>query len=583
MAYLTVNDDGVLVISCEYSEKNVVKDIGARWDTNNQVWLLACTPEKLEVLLDKLGQSVIDGKVEEKIKQEIKKREKLVKFQALAKSDHPVRFKIPGLKLPLYNYQKLGAMFAITNADGTLLADEMGLGKSLQGIAVAMYLKSVGLAENCLVVAPASLKFNWPIEIEKFTDEEYVVIDGSPSNRVAQWLREDVFFHVGNYELVQEDLFGGRKMKEKKDETKEQKERREAIVKKAEARKRILKPIRERKWDLLIVDEAHYLKNPTSARSRNIKRLLARIRIALTGTPLDGRLEELHSIMEFVKPGLMISRPRFMQRHTVTDFWGRVTKYKRKEEVIKQIAPYFLRRLKRDVLKDLPDKVYQNRMVLLTPSERRIYNQLAKRGHKVTENTEAMVAVIRCKQFCDIPSMVDPKVLKASKLEALKEVLEEVVIENKNKALLFSQYAQVAEHLLATLEELKLKYLYLWGETPKKERASMQAQFNDDDSIQVMVGTEAMSLGLNLQAASYVLNYDDNWAPAIMSQREDRAHRHGQKDTVTVVNFVCVNTVEERIRKVLYGKSKVTDEMLGDNTEESVLMRLGPQDLAKLL
>jgi SNF2 family DNA or RNA helicase len=478
-------------------------------------------------------------------------------------------------------------MYAVTNQVGLLLADEMGLGKTLQAIGAAMFLKAYNGAKKALIVTPASLKFNWPLEIEKFTDEKYVVIDGTPEERVAQWLRDDVFFYVVNFELLLEDLFGGRKFKEKKGESEEDRQRRfdrhEKISAKAKQRRGILTEVRNRVWDIMAVDEAQAIKHHSSSRTQNIRDLNAKCRMALTGTPMDGRLEELHSLMQFVAPGLLMSKTRFFQRYVETDFWGKVTGYKRISEVSQRIQPFFLRRLKRDVLKDLPDKVYENRLVSLTPEECKIYKSLAAKGHEATEDELAVVAIIRCKQFCNWPSMVDDTCKTTSKMDAFRDVLDEVVLQNGHKALIFSQYKEMLNIIVVELDKMGIKYLRIDGDTEPIERASMQKQFNEDKTIDVMIGTEAMSAGLNFQSADYVLNYDDNWSPAIMAQREDRAHRQGQRNVVTVVNFVCRDTIEERIRGVIYAKNRITAQVLGDDTDDLVLRRLGPKDMAKLL
>lgn len=454
---------------------------------------------------------------------------------------------------------------------------------TLQAICTALMLKQKGKAKKALIVTPASLKYNWPMEIEKFTDEKYVVIDGKkPDERIAQWMRDDVFFYVVNYELLLADLFGGVILKEKEDETPEQKAKREERIKTAKRRQRILTPVRTRVWDFIACDEAHFLKNSRSKRTRNVKSLKARFRMALTGTPMDGRLEELHSVMEWVMPGLLESKTRFLQKYATVDIWRKVTGYKNIGEVTTKIAPYFIRRLKKDVLKDLPDKIYQNRIVVLTPKEMSIYKGLAEAGHEVTEDAEALVCVLRCKQFCDHPRLIGENI-KSSKYEALREVLQEVVIENGNKAIIFTQFKEMLNILVELFDELGLKYLRIDGDTPKQERAKMQTQFNNDSSIDLMIGTEAMSTGLNFTSATYVINYDDNWAPAYMAQREDRAHRIGQKSVVTVVNFVCKNTIEERIRSVLYSKNVVSSEALGDDISEAVLRRVTPQQQASLL
>ena len=454
---------------------------------------------------------------------------------------------------------------------------------TLQGIGTALFMKANAGAKRALIVTPASLKFNWPLEIEKFTDEKYVVVDGTPEERIGQWMRTDVFFHVVNYELLTADLFGGKKLKEKEDETDEARLRREKTLSKAKKRQGMLSEIRKREWDIIIIDEAQAIKHHSSLRSRHTKELRGRCRMALTGTPMDGRLEELHSLMQFVAPGLLMSKTRFFQRYVETDFWGRVTGYKKIGEVSQKIQPFFLRRLKRDVLKDLPDKVYENRIVAMDPAEQAIYKQLASQGHVATEDALAVVAVIRCKQFCNYPSMIDDTCKTSSKMDAFKEVLDEVVMQNGHKALIFSQYTEMLDVIVLELDKLGIKYMRIDGSVKPIERATMQKQFNEDKSIDVMVGSEAMSAGLNFQSADYVINYDDNWSPAIMAQREDRCHRNGQRNVVTVVNFICKDTIEERIRGVIYSKNKITAQVLGDETDDLVLRRLGPKDMAKLL
>ena len=584
MAFVFVDpSDNALVVQGAYEQRNVIGDLGGCWDAVNKVWRIVFTVSNLEALMDAVPDIQVDASLEKHVKNQMEKESKLEKLRGMSKQDMQVCLRIPGLKLPLYNYQRLGVMYAATNRVGLLLADEMGLGKTLQGIGTALFLKAWAGAKKVLIITPASLKFNWPLEIEKFTDEKYVIIDGTPEERIAQWMRDDVFFYVVNFELVLEDLFGGRKFKEKEDETDEQRERREKISSKAKKRQSMLAEVKKREWDLIVVDEAQALKHHAARRTRNVKELRGRCRIALTGTPMDGRLEELHSLMQFVAPGLLCSKTRFFQRHVETDFWGRVTGYKKIGEVTQKIQPFFLRRLKKDVLKDLPDKVYENRIVVMDSAEHAIYKSLAEQGHEATEDASAMVSIIRCKQFCDWPAKIDPDCKTSSKMDAFREILEEVILQNGHKALIFSQYKEMLNVIVPELDKMGIKYLRIDGDTPLQDRASMQKQFNTDKSIDVMIGTEAMSAGLNFQSADYVLNYDDNWSPAIMAQREDRCHRSGQRNVVTVVNFICKDTIEERIRGVIYAKNKITAQALGDETDDLVLRRLGPKDMAKLL
>jgi SNF2 family DNA or RNA helicase len=215
--------------------------------------------------------------------------------------------------------------------------------------------------------------------------------------------------------------------------------------------------------------------------------------------------------------------------------------------------------------------------------EQAIYKQLAEKGHEMTEDAMAVVAIIRCKQFCNWPQMVDADCKMSSKMDAFKEVVDEVVVQNGHKALIFSQYREMLNIIVLELDKLGIKYMRIDGGTPPIERAGMQKKFNEDKTIDVMIGTEAMSAGLNFQSADYVINYDDNWSPAIMAQREDRCHRSGQRNVVTVVNFICRDTIEERIRGVIYAKNRITAKVLGDETDDMVLRRLGPKDVCRLL
>lgn len=573
-------ESGLILFDEAYEVRHVLSALGARWDGKS--WGMVLTASNLDRVLAAIPSLRLGDGVEAAAREQIDKEERLSKLRKLVEADAPMPMAIDGLKGSLYNYQKLGVAYSVANGFGILVGDTMGLGKSIQAIATSLVLKSRGLAKRVLVVVPASLKYNWPLEIEKFTDEKYVVIDGEPDERIAQWL-SDAFFYVVNYELVVEDLFGGKKLHLKEGESKESVRRRLDVKAKAEKRQRILAGVRERVWDVLILDEAQAIKSHGARRSMSVKRLKAKFKMGLTGTPMDGRLEELHSIMGFIAPGLFQSKEKFFERYVLLDKWGGVVGYKRLSEVGDIIKPFFIRRLKKDVLPDLPDKVFQNKVICLSPREAKVYKALAEKGHAATEDAEAMVAIIRCKQFCDYPPFVDMTCGHNSKLEAFKEVLEEVVVANRHKVLIFSQYKTMVDVLVGVLDDLKLKYLRIDGDTPTAKRAEYQALFNGDKTIDAMIGTEAMSTGLNFQAADFVINYDDNWQPSIMSQRCDRCHRIGQKNVVTVINFICKDTIEERIRDVLSRKNIITARTLGDEMDSAVVKMLGTKEIVRLL
>jgi len=597
MSMLLARDGMLCVLDC-YHERHIVKSMGAVWHKDSKLWVMPLTPSNLETALERLKNPIIEASLEEALEAKLKKEARLSKIAKLAKKDAPVKMMVPGLKLPLFNYQKIGVMFSLANSDGVLIADEMGLGKTVQGIASACYKKYHNGCKRCFVIVPAAVKWNWPIEVEKFTDEPYVVIDGVPDERVRQWAGKVVcrrqksgkykyvsgepFFYIVNYELITEDLFGGRTISISEDDPEDVTRKKVKRINAAKQRATQLKHVKSRVWGCIIIDEAHYLKSHTSKRSSHVKQLKGVFRVALTGTPLDGKLEELHSVMGFVKPGLFTSKHRFLQRHATYDFWGKIVGYKRIDEVREKIRPFFIRRLKKDVMKDLPEKTYQNKYVVLSAQERKIYEAIADRKHEVTVDTEAMVKVIRCKQFCDHPVLIDES-CKSSKMNLFLEIVEELVKYNGEKVIVFTQYKQMLDIIDDELRQMKLRFLRIDGDTTLRRRAEMQEEFNTDPKIDAIIGTEAMSEGLNLQGATYVINYDDNWSPSKMHQREDRAHRQGQKNAVTVINFIVRDTIEERIREVLYDKEVVSAETLGDETDEMVMKRLGPQEIAKLV
>lgn len=462
---------------------------------------------------------------------------------------------------------------------------------TIQGLGTAVELKRLKSITGCIIVTPASLKFNWPIEIEKFTNEKCVIIDGvSQEKRLAKWLDNSAFFKIVNYELLSKDLFDDSKCKRKKGE----KEYDYAERARAHAYRRVkLQSIKNKIWDLAIFDEIHCCKNYATLRHRACKALKAKIKIGLSGTPMDGKLEEIYNVMDIIAPGQLGSRVAFSERHIVTDFFGNPTGYKDLEGVKNRISPFFIRRMKSEVLKQLPDKIYETKVISLTDEEMKIYNLIKDGEHvsvleedKVTHEmvpVDPMVRAIRCKQFCNLPQMIEPKCKSHSKMDIFMDIIEEIIGQGANKAVIFSQYKQIIDVLDAKLKKAGYKFLRIDGDTPPSERAKMQEVFNTDKTIDCIIGTEAMSTGLNLVGASYVINYDDNWQPSIMAQRADRIHRIGQKESCTIISFVCKGTIEEKIRGVLYAKDKISSDALGDDSDESVLRKLGKKEMASLL
>lgn len=581
--------DGMLAVSDSYEVKEKCSAAGCFWDGETKLWKMAFTISTFENLIKRIPEAKIDPSLFKEIQEQKEKEDKLAEIRKKAKANEDIVFRIPGVKINPFPYQKLGILYSVINGKGMLIGDSMGLGKSNQAICTAIMMKNKGIAKSCLVITPASLKFNWPLEIEKFTNETCIVIDGKkPEERISQWQDTSCFFKIANYELVVEDLFGGREYKAKENETAEQTKKRVAKKIKQLVKQKQLQDVKDKVWDLVILDECHYLKHSSSRRYKAVKGLKAKMKIGLSGTPMDGRLEELYTVMSIIAPGILGSHTSFFNRYVTTDFFGAVKGYKNIQEVQDKIAPFFIRRLKKDVLEQLPDKLYENKIIALTEEEKKIYKQIKKGTHPCVINkdgsiAEPMVRAIRCMQFVNFPQMIDPNCKNSTKLDVFKEVLEEIVQLNGQKVIIFTQFKQILNLVEQILKDMKLKFLRIDGDTDKKLRADYQKMFNEDTSIDCIIGTDAMSTGLNLIGGDMVLNLTQCWQPATMSQREDRAYRIGRKENVTVLNFLCKDTIEEKIRKALYSKDKITADTLGDDTDEAVLMKLGPQEIEELM
>lgn len=431
---------------------------------------------------------------------------------------------------------------------------DLALGhNSMQSIAMALWRKKFNKAKKCLIVAPASVKYNWKEELEFWTNEDFVIVDGSPDKRDTLW-NTDAFFIVVNPELIVRDFDDADVLRDD--------------------------------FDIIIVDEIHMLKNWKSTRSKVMKKLKLSengIRIGLSGTPIDGKLEDLHSIFEFLVPGLFMTRGKFLDKYAIRNEWNAVVGYMNVDEVRKTIEPFFLRRLKEEVAKELPEKIFKNVYVELSTEERKIYNAIRNQAHKVTEEAEVITAVLRARQFCNAPFLVDEYPEFGSKFNACMELLEEVIA-NNNKVLVFSMFEQMVDRLYVEFEKNGWKTFKITGRVSKKKRPQIAKEFNEDPTVNICVMDEAGSTGLNFQEASYVLHYDDNWSPAIMKQRTDRAHRITTKHVVNVINFICLNTIEDHVRKVLKDKDVLSAAAIGDNVDQVCAIKsFGAKEALKYL
>ncbi len=437
------------------------------------------------------------------------------------------------LKLPLYPYQAVGALF-LAFTENALLADDMGLGKTAQALAAALLLRQWHGIRRVLIITPASVKYQWGKEIERFTDESYVVVGGPKSRRLRQYGTE-AFFTIINYELVLRDV----------------------------EQLHALNP------DLVILDEAQRIKNWRAKTSQTIKDLPRRFAFVLTGTPLENRLEELYSIVEFLDDKLLGPPWQFMAQHVVKDQWGGIIGYRDLEGVRRAIAPILLRRRKADVLKQLPERIDNDLWVELEPAQERVYRPLEKQLMELLRLPEwddrhsalALALIGKMREAATSARLVDPSIHASSKLRELPALVEEIASEG-HKMLVFSQWERMTRYAEEALAPLGLKSVRMHGGLGMRARQRIVEQFSTDPDTMLFISTDAGGLGLNLQAASFVINLDLPWNPARVEQRIGRAHRIGQTNPVNVINIIALNTIEQRVLEVLYRKQELFEEML---------------------
>jgi superfamily II DNA or RNA helicase len=464
------------------------------------------------------------------------------------------------LKADLRPYQKDGfswLVFLHELNSGGILADDMGLGKTVQAIALLLWAKSKYKRKLNLVVAPTSVVPNWEREISKFAPGLKTVVWQGPnrSQRAAELEKADVM--ITSYALLRRD---------------------EELLQALDLR-------------YVILDEAQHIKNPMSQTARSAKKLSSERRLALTGTPIENRLSELWSIFDFVSPGLLGQLKAFEERIARPIDRGDMETAQRLRATIK---PFIMRRLKRDVAADLPDKIEQEMIVPLAEEQAKLYKQILGQVRKsvlseVEKNgvskaqIQILVALTRLRQVA-----CDPRLMKlpdtdfdaddSGKLGALREIIDEAV-DGNHRVLVFSQFVSMLNHIRAALDTDGVQYEYLDGST--KDRIERVDRFNEDASIPVfLISLKAGGTGLNLTGADTVVHFDPWWNPAVEDQATDRAHRIGQTKNVNVYKLIAAGTVEEKILELSAKKRALVSNVL--STEGSPLKGLTKADVENL-
>lgn len=450
--------------------------------------------------------------------------------------------------LPLYPYQHEG-MLHLAFKERTMVADEMGLGKTIQGIAAAALLHRLGKAKRCLIVAPASLKAEWEEQIAKFTTLPCEIVYGTRSQRCHLYQNPSAFFIITNYEQVRSDSLDIN---------------------------HVLQP------DIVILDEAQRIKNWASLTARAIKRLHSRYAFVLTGTPIENRIDELYSIVEFLDPSIFGALFRFnRQFYLLDEEKGKPKGYQNLDQLREKVAPIILRRRKSQVETELPDRSDENRFVELTEGQqsdyaahaetvRRLVHLAKKRALRPEEHQRLMGALNCMRMLCDTQFILDRETRISPKLDELKEILDTALEDPDCKIIIFSEWIGMLTLIREHLIEQKIGHAWHTGKVPQKKRRLEIQAFKQDPNCKIILCTESGGAGLNLQNASIVINCDLPWNPAKLEQRIARAWRKGQQRPVQVINLIANGTIEHGMLGTLAMKQGLSDNVLdghGDSTK----------------
>jgi SNF2 family DNA or RNA helicase len=471
----------------------------------------------------------------------------------------------PGFAATLRPYQQRGLSwlaFLSSLGLGSCLADDMGLGKTVQLLALeATQRHDHPDTAPTLLICPMSLVGTWQREAAKF----------APALRV--------YAHHGTARLHGEELA-------------EQLDATDLIVTTYATAARDIDELAEYQWNRVVLDEAQAVKNSLSRGAKAVRRLDAEHRVALTGTPVENRLAELWSVMDFLNPGLLGSSEVFKARYAVP-----VEKYGQTEpaERLRRITrPYILRRLKTDpsIIDDLPEKIETKQYCRLTTEQGSLYQSIVDEMMEKIESTDGiarrgnvLAAMTKLKQVCNHPAQLlhDRSAIgsRSGKVIRLEEILEEILAEG-DRVLCFTQFTEFAEMLVPHLAaRFGQDVAYLHGGTPKKRRDEMVARFQAGEGPSIfLLSLKAGGTGLTLTAANHVVHLDRWWNPAVENQATDRAFRIGQKKTVQVSKFICTGTLEERIDDMIEQKRALADLVVGNG--EGWLTELSTGDLRKL-
>jgi SNF2 family DNA or RNA helicase len=455
-------------------------------------------------------------------------------------------FPLPeGLHASLREYQKTGYQWFRSLSHyhlGGILADDMGLGKTLQSIA---YLLSVIDGNKHLIVAPASLIYNWQSEWAKFAPSvKTAVITGTPDERKKLLQEEDASIFITSYSTLRQDI----------------------------------DLYRDKMFHTLILDEAQYIKNHVTKAASAVRKIRASRKFALSGTPIENSVGELWGIFQAILPGLFPGLKDFKKLDP--------------EKISAIIRPFILRRLKSDVLKELPEKIESTHITELSKEQKELYVGYLQRIQEETaaslqsegfqkSRMKILAGITRLRQLCCHPLLfLENYKGNSGKLEQLLDIVENSIANGK-RLLIFSQFTSMLDIMQTELAKAGYPFFYLNGQTPSRERVEMSERFNRGEKPIFLISLKAGGTGLNLTAADTVILYDLWWNPAVEDQAAGRAHRFGQKNVVQVIRLITKGTIEEKIYQLQQKKRELIEQVIQPG--ETMLSSLTEEDIKEIL
>jgi SNF2 family DNA or RNA helicase len=533
-----------------------LRDLANRFFTPGGLWKGEDGYEELIHTIENVPEQVtIFSDAMEFMEREIERREMAQREQELLGQLEHGELHLDLIRVPLYPYQVRGALFSAYRGR-CILGDDMGLGKTVQTIAAVELMARERGVERVLVVAPASVKYQWDGEIRRLTDRAVQVIEGSQPVRRGQYT-QPTFYRLVNYEVALRDL----------DEL--------------------------NAWhpDLIVLDEAQRIKNWESKVSRAVKKLRSKYALVLTGTPLENKLEELYSIVQFVDDRRLGPAFQFLNEHRLLDDKGKLLGYRNLHKIREKLGPIFLRRTRAEVLTQLPERTDNTVYVELTDAQRGPYTEqqttlarlMQKKYLSEVDRRRILGCITNLRMLCDSTFLFDKQTNVSPKLQELPELMRQLVLEGPHKVVVFSQWETMLRKTAEVLDELQVGYTLLHGGLPGKDRKAVLDRFREEASCRVFLSTDTGGTGLNLQVADTVINLEVSWNPAVLEQRIARVHRMGQHRPVQVFNFVTRGTIEERVLRAVAQKRTLFEGVFAGTSDEVEFAALGNQGFLEVV